>query len=483
VLTEGLLLAVVGAIAGVAVAYWGVGVIRGLSPDSIPRVDEMRVDWRALAFALVAVPGATILFALAPAVHASGSEVESELRAGTRSSGRAGQRGTRLALIGGEVALAVVLLVGAGLLVRSFTSVVNQDRGYRSDHVVGATMFIWQWAQTPASRRSFADRLIARARSLPGVEAAGVTTSPPLTAAIGVDHGPYEVLGRAVPVEQRPLAHLTTMSPETFDVLHMRLTRGRRFNRSDDESSARVVLVNESLARQAWPGENPIGKRLSTAFYGGAAEREVVGVVADTRQAALDAPPSPTIYIPFSQEPSGDLWLVVSTPLEPTSLAHDLKRVVAELNPALPVATIQSFDDIVSDSLRPRRFALALFATFAVAALVLAVIGVYGVTSHSVAERSRELGVRIALGARGRDILRLVMRESLVAASSGVVVGAVLAVVSGRLLGGMLFGVTALDGVTYASVVFAMLATAMLACFIPARRATRADPLEALREG
>ena len=483
VLTEGLLLALAGAIAGVAVAYWGVGAIRGLSPDSIPRVDEMRVHWRALAFALVAVPGATILFALAPAIHAAGSEVEPELRAGTRSSGRAGQRHTRLLLIGGEVALAVVLLVSAGLLVRSFASVVNQDRGYRSDHVVGATMFIWQWETTPDARRAFADRLVARARSLPGVEGAGITTSPPLTSAIGVDHGPYAVVGRAVPVEQRPVAHLASMSPEAFDVMHMRLLSGRRLSRSDDASSTRVVLVNESLARQAWPGENPIGRRLSTAFYSAPVEREVVGVVADTRQAALDEPPVPTIYLPFAQEPSGGVWLVASTTLEPGSLSRDLKRVVAELNPALPVATIQSFDDIVSDSLRPRRFALALFATFAAAALLLAMIGVYGVTSHGVAERSRELGVRIALGARAPDILRLVMSESLAAAGSGVVAGAALAVAPGRLLDRMLFGVTPLDATTYGSVVLAMLATAMLACSIPARRATRADPLEALREG
>jgi predicted permease len=483
VLTEGLLLAMAGAIAGVAVAYWGVGVIRGLTPDSIPRADEMRVDWRALAFALVAVPGATILFALAPAISAAGPDVESDLRAGTRSSGRAGQRRTRLLLIGAEVALAVVLLVSAGLLTRSFASVVSQDRGYQSDHVIGATLFIWQWETTPDARRAFIDRLIGRARSLPGVDAAGITTSPPLTGSIGVDHGPYAVVGRSTPVEQRPAAHITAMSPEAFDVMHMRLLRGRRFTRDDNASSTRVVLVNESLARAAWPNENPIGRRLSTQFYAPSAEREVVGVVADTRQAALDAPPTPTIYLPLAQEPSGSLWLVVSTRLEPASLTHDLKRMVAELNPALPVATIQSFDDIVSDSLRPRRFALALFATFAAAALVLAVIGVYGVTSHGVAERSRELGVRIALGARGADIVRLVMREAVLSAGAGVVVGGVMAIAPSRLLGRMLFGVTPLDAATYGFAIAAMIATATAACFVPARRATRADPLEALRGG
>jgi predicted permease len=273
------------------------------------------------------------------------------------------------------------------------------------------------------------------------------------------------------------------MSPEAFDVLHMHLARGRRFTRFDDASSARVVLVNESLARQAWPGENPIGRRLSMGFYSAPVEREVVGVVADTRQTALDEPPAPTIYLPFAQDPSGGVWLVVSTALEPRTLSRDLKRLVAELNPALPVATIQSFDDIVSDSLRPRRFALALFATFAVAALVLAVIGVYGVTSHGVAERSRELGVRIALGARAPDILRLVMRDSLLAASIGVAVGVVLSIAPSRFLAGMLFGVTPLDALTYAFAVAAMVGTALFASFVPARRATRADPLEALREG
>ncbi len=483
VLTEGLALALAGALAGAAVAYWGVSVIRGLTPDSIPRAGEIRVDWRALGFALVAVPGAAILFAFAPAIRASRAEIESDLKAGTRSSGRFGQRRTRHLLIGGEVALAVVLLVSAGLLVRSFASVISQDRGYESDHVIGATMFIWQWETTPDARRAFADRLITRARSLPGVDAAGITTSPPLTGAIGVDHGPYAVVGRATPADQAPVAHLTSMSPGAFDVMHMRLVRGRRFTRDDNAASTRVLLVNESLARRTWPNENPIGKRLAVAFYGTRAEREVVGVVADTRQDALDAPPTPTIYMPHAQEPSGSVWLVVSTRLEPSAVAHDLKRLVAELNPALPVATIQSFDDIVSDSLRPRRFALTLFAAFAVAALLLAVIGVYGVTSHGVAERSRELGVRIALGARSPDILRLVMRDGAVAAGAGVIVGIVLASATSRLLSGMLFGVTSLDVVSYAAAIVAMVGTALLASFVPARRATRADPLEALREG
>jgi putative ABC transport system permease protein len=484
VLTEGLVLAFAGALAGVAVAYWGVGIIRGLTPDSIPRADEIRVDWRALAFALVAVPGATILFALAPAIRAAGPELESDFKAGTRSSGRTGQRRTRSLLIGAEVALAVVLLVSAGLLVRSFASVVNQDRGYESDHVIGATMFIWEWETTPDARRAFVERLLRRARALPGVESAGITTSPPLAGSIGVDQGPYTVVGRVTPVDQRPMAHLAAMSPEAFDVLHMRLARGRRFTQDDNASSANVVLVNESLAREAWPNENPIGKRLGTRFYASQnSEREVIGVVTDTRQAALDAPPTPTIYMPHAQEPSGSMWLVVSTRLEPAALTHDLKRMVAELNPALPVATIQSFDDIVSDSLRPRRFALTLFATFAAAALVLAMVGVYGVTSNAVAERSRELGVRIALGARGADILRLVMREGAAAAGAGVLAGALLSAATSRLLGRMLFGVTPLDSVTYGAVVVAMIGTVMLACFVPARRATRADPLEALRQG
>ncbi len=483
VLTEGLVLALAGAVAGVAVACWGVGMIRGLTPDSIPRADEIRVAWRAVAFALIAVPGATILFALAPAIRAAGSEIEPDLRAGTRSAGRTGQRRTRLLLIGGEVALAVVLLVSAGLLVRSFASVVNQDRGYQSDHVIGATMFIWQGQQTPEARRAFVDRLMGRARALPGVDAAGITTSPPLTRPIGVDHGPYAVAGRATPVDQRPTAHLTAMSPEAFDVMRMRLVRGRRFSRHDDASSSPVVLVNESLARSAWPNENPIGRRVSVGFYGPSSEREVVGVVADTRQDALDAPATPTIYMPHAQEPSGSLWLVVSTRLEPSALTRDVKRLVAELNPALPVATIQSFDDIVSDSLRPRRFALTLFASFAAAALLLAVIGVYGVTSHGVAERSRELGVRIALGARAADILRLVMREGAVAAGAGVIVGAALASATSHLFGRMLFGVSPLDVTTYSVAVVAMIGTAMVASFVPARRATRADPLEALRQG
>jgi predicted permease len=446
-------------------------------------VDEMRVDVRAMAFALVAVVATTFAFGLTPAFRAAEPSDGDELKAGGRAGGRAHQHRLRAAFIVAEVALAVVLLVGAGLLVRSFVSVVRVERGYQSDHVVGATVFVWKWNPSPALRRQFIARLVERAATLPAVTAAGATTSPPLAGSIGLDTGPYVVVGQTVTPGQAPTAHLTSLTPGAFDVLQMRLRRGRVFTARDDSSSVPVVIVNETMAHRHWPGENPIGQRLKVGYYGAPVEREVVGIVADTRQTSLDAPPLATIYLPHAQAPSGAVWLVLRTANEPTAVARDVKRLVAELNPQLPVASIQSFDDIIHESLKPRRFTLTLFASFSAVALALATIGVYGVISQGITERVREFGVRIALGAQPRDIIRRVMRQGLGAASLGVAIGVLGAVMLTRLLSSMLFAVTPLDLVTFSCVGAFMLGTALAACYIPARRATRVDPLVALRVG
>jgi putative ABC transport system permease protein len=483
VLAESLLIALLGGLAGVALAYWGVGIIRGESPYTIPRVDEIRVDARAFAFALVTVVTTTILFGIVPALRAAEPNSGDELKAGGRSVGSGRQHRLRGALVAAEVAFAIMLLVAAGLLVRSFASLMQVDRGYHSDHVLGSLIFTWEHARTPAMRIDMADRLVERARSLPGVRAAGVTSSPPLQGAVGLDRSPFTIPGHPVPQGQEPSAHVTSLSPGTLDALRMVVVRGRAFTAQDDTTSTLVALVNQTMAQRYWPGETPIGRKVKIGFYTGPIEREIVGIVADTKQTALDAPAEATVYLPMAQAPTGSLWLVMHTGIEPTALAHDVKRIAAELDPTMPVAGIMSFDQLESETLKPRRFTLFLFVSFAAVALTLALVGVYGVLSHGTAERSRELGVRIALGAQPADTVRMVMRQGLASACMGIVIGLAGSAAATRPLAEMLYEVTPFDSLTFLAVSAVMLVTAMLACYVPARRATRVDPLVALREG
>ena len=244
-----------------------------------------------------------------------------------------------------------------------------------------------------------------------------------------------------------------------------------------------MAIISETMARRVWPGEDPIGRRISLGFYGAPIEREVVGIVADVRQSALDAPVEATVYLPHAQAPSGAVSVILRTVGEPRMFAHELKRAVAELNPQIPVTRVTTLDEVVADSLKARRFTLLLFGCFAVAALLLAVIGVYGVISHGTAERSKEFGVRIALGAQRSDIIVMVIRQGLTSAGIGLVAGIVGAAGLTTLLSGMLFGVTPFDALTFVGVSMLMLSTAVIACYLPARRATAIPPVTALRVG
>jgi putative ABC transport system permease protein len=481
VLTESLLVALAGGLAGVMLAIWAVATIRTLSPASLPRVNDIRIDGRALAFTLAIVVIATFAFGVIPALRASRPDLTDELRSGGRALSSAGQHRLRRLFVITEIALAMVLLVGTGLLVRSFLAVVRADRGYHTDHVLAATVFVYQWNKTPATRRDFIARLVDRAGAIPGVVASGATSSLPLSMAIEADKGTFTLDGRPVPAGEEPSVHMTSLTPGAFDALQIPLRRGRLFTSADDWSSVPVAVISESMARRYWSGGNPIGQHVKLAFYGPSSEREIVGVVADVRQVALDAPSEPTLYVPHAQAPTGGVVVVLRTALEPTRVERSFKRVVAELNPALPIADLETMDDLTAVSLKPRRFALTLFVCFSVAALVLAVIGVYSVINQATTERVREFGVRTALGAQRRDIVRMVMRQGFVSAGTGVGLGIAGAAALTTLLRGMLFEVVPLDALTFSMVAALMLGTSMLACYVPARRATGVDPLIALR--
>ncbi|HTL94261.1 MAG TPA: ABC transporter permease, partial [Gemmatimonadaceae bacterium] len=481
-LIEHLLIASAGGALGAGLAAWSVGIIRRVSPVSVPRVADMRVDARALGFTLAVVALATIVFGLVPALRGAQPNAVVELRSGDRSAGSASRRRPRQLLVVAEVALAVILLVGSGLLMRSFVSVVGADRGYKSDHVLAATVFIYQWNPTPASQVNFISQLLSRTAAIPGVVAAGATSSLPLDIAIGADRGTFTIDGRPVPLGGEPSAHMTTITPGTLRALRIPVHRGRSFSARDDSASAPVVIINDAMARRYWPGADPVGRRIRFAFYSKPLEREVVGVVADTKQTALDAPGEPILYVPLAQAPTGAMAIVLRTAnVDPRSVLGALKRTVAELNPALPLAGVETLDELADASVQSRRFTLSLLATFAACALVLGLVGTYAVVGQGVTERRRELGVRLALGAQAGDVIRLMMQDGLVPAAAGVALGLAGGAAVTGLLRRMLVGVEPFDTATFAGVALLMLAGAAVACFVPARRATVVSPLDTLR--
>ncbi len=479
---EHVLVALAGGALGAMLAAWGVGAIRRMSPASVPRIEDMRVDGRAPAFTLAVVAVATIIFGLVPALRGAQRDAIDALRSGERTAGSIARRRPRQLLVVAEVTLAVILLVGSGLLMRSFVDVIRADRGYDSDRVLAATVFVYQWNPTPAARVNFIAQLVARASSIPGVVAAGATSSLPLDIAIGADRGTFTVDGRPVQIGEEPSAHMTAITPGTLDALRIPLRRGRAFTASDDSAGAPVVLINEAMARRNWPGVDPIGRRLRFAFNSAPLDREIVGVVADTKQTALDVPGDPIVYVPHAQAATGAMAIVLRTAADdPRALLGAFKRAVAELNPALPLAGVETLDELADASVQSRRFTLVLLGTFAGCALLLAIVGVYAVVSQGVTERRRELGVRLALGAQARDVIALMMTDGLGPSLAGTALGIALGGATTRLVRGMLVGVTPLDAATFGAVASLMVATAALACFIPARRATSVSPLETLR--
>jgi putative ABC transport system permease protein len=348
--------------------------------------------------------------------------------------------------------------------------------------VLSASVFVWQYPSAEA-RRQFVSRLVERASTLPGVTAAGATSSLPLAGAIGADRAPFTVVGRPVATGQTPSTNAAVVTPTTFDVLGIRLQRGRRFTAADDATRPPVAIITEAMARQYWPNENPLGRRITIQFYRAPEEREIIGVVADVRQRKLEVPPEPVVYVPHAQLPIGAVSVVLRTQLEPRGLLPDLRRVVADLDPKLALTYVTTFDEVVASSLKPRRFTLVVLGCFSLVALMLAVIGVYGVMSNGTSERAREVGVRIALGAQRGDIIRMILVQGLGAAVVGIAVGILGAMTLTSLLRDMLFSVTPFDPITFAGVAGLMLATATLACYLPARRATTVDPVSALRAG
>ena len=483
ILAECLVLSAGGGAVGVLLANAGVGAIRALAPASLPRADEIRLNAAVLAFALVVTVTTAIAVGLAPALRAARTAPLGNLGLGDRSIGRVGRRAARGLFVGVELALTVALLAGAGLLTRSFQAVVRRNWGYQADHVVGATLFVWRSTPSDAARVDFVRRLVGRVSQAPGVAAAGVASNLPLMESIGLDYAPFGIVGQPVTPGAEPTVHVTSLTPGAFATLGARLQAGRWFSPQDDSGAPRVAVINESVARHYWPGEDPVGRRIRLGYYGAPVDRAVVGVVADMPTTALDDGPQPSIYLPYDQAVTGSFAVVARTTNEPIALVPVLRRIVGELAPGLPVAEVHTLDALVAGSLRPRRFVLSIFGCFSLAAFALMLVGVYGAVNRATVERTRELAIRLAMGANPRALVRLIVVQGITPAVVGLAVGLAGFVALTRTLHSLLYGVTADDPVTLAGVAALVIVAATAACYVPARRAARADPVRSLRSG
>jgi putative ABC transport system permease protein len=486
-LTESVLLAIVGGALGLLLAIWSLDLLVSLKPANLPRLAEINVNRTVFLFTAAVSVLTGVLFGLAPAWQVSKSDLNEGLKESGRGSDAPRQHRLRALLVVSEVALSLVLLIGAGLMIRSFSRLLAVDPGFKPDHVLTAFVSLpipkyWKHEDQVV----FYDRLVERLRNVPGVSAASVVTDLPL---YGGSSTGFDVEGRPPASEgQRAMADYRIISPDYFAAMGMRLIKGRPFSSHDTEAVPGVVIINETLAARFFAGEDPIGKRLDMS---GAPKdlREIVGVVADVRNYGVDADVKPEAYVPLLQSsPSylagvtSALIIVLRSTIEPAALGQTIREQVQALDKDEPVSEVKTMELYLAESMSQRRFNMLLLGVFAGLALVLAAVGIYGVIAYTVTQRTHEMGIRIALGARAGDILRLIFSNAMATTITGIVIGLGAAFGLTRLLQSLLYQVTATDPVVFATIPLLLLAVAVLATYFPARRAMKVDPITALRE-
>ena len=478
-LAESVVLALAAGAVGVFIAYLAIRPIQTLGAGSIPRAGSIALDGTVLAFALIVSLVTGILFGLAPAWQASRTTVGSVLKEGGRSSTVSGGRWIRNGLLVAEVAMSVVLLVGAALLLRSFERLIHVDPGFRPEHVLAFRVALPNNAYPQEHHKiAFFASLMERLESLPDVTAAGMIQTVPMRGDYLLS---FTIQGRpAVGPNQEPSANYRAISPDYFKAMGIPLLRGRAFTLDDGEKSPMVAIVDQKFVERYFPDQDPIGQGIdigngTDGFY------KIVGVVGSVRNDSLDSNPSPTMYGPYTKDVFSSMWVVVRAKSEPAQLSAAARQAVRDIDNALPAFAMTPLADVVSDSIAQRRFSMLLIAVFAAVALVLAAVGLYGVVSYSVSQRTQEIGLRMAIGAQRRDVLRLVVGGGMKLAMVGAVVGIGGALALSSVMATMLFELKPLDLVSYAGTALVLLAVAMVACYVPARRAMRVDPIVALR--
>ncbi|TMP97546.1 MAG: ABC transporter permease [Verrucomicrobia bacterium] len=486
-LTESVLLAVGGGVLGLLLAVWGLDLLIALMPPNlVPRIGEVGLDVRVLGFNFTLSLLTGIAFGLAPAWQASRVNANEALKEGGRSqSPGARQRFLRQSLVSAEIAVSIVLLIGAGLMLRSFARLRDVKLGFNPERTLTLNLSL-PGASYPGPERikAFYREVLDRVGALPGVRATGFANAVPLGGGSMRLYGDFAAEGR--PASETSWASKIAASPDYFRALGIPLRKGRFFVETDDDRSQGVAIINESLARRLWPGSDALGQRIQIGL-GGKSQPwlEVVGVVSDVRQDDLRVAPPPGIYVPYQQVSQtfflDTMTFVVRTGEEPRALAALLRKTIQTVDPTLPVFDIHTMEEWVSFKVAHPRFNTWLLGSFSAIALVLALVGIYGVVSYGVTQRTQEIGIRLALGARGQDVLKMVVGQGMRAVLVGVLCGSIVAVALTRFLTAQLYSVTPTDPITFASVVLIFISVAVLACLVPALRAARVDPMEALR--
>lgn len=486
-LTEGLVLAFLGGLVGLLLAYWGLGGLLPLLEGDVPRIEEVRLDRTVLAVSTAVTLATALLFGLIPAFYSSRPDFGHVLRSGFRApQTRLGQRLQQLAVIS-QVALALTLIIGAGLLVKSFNRLMSVDPGFRPENVLTLQLNLVPQSKyaDQQTTTAFYSELLRRVEALPGVRTAGASWRLPMTGGSG--GAEVEVEGRPDVAKGESIA-AQPATPGYFETMGIPLLKGRTFSPRDNGDMPPVVIVNEALAEHLWPGENAIGKRLTFELnFGPAGEvskatREVVGVVANVRQSGLDQEAPPQFYFPYFQSTWRWSTLVVASKQgDPSGLAPAIRREMEKIDADLAPNEIRTLEDIVGKSVAQRRLSMVLLSAFAVIALTLAALGIYGVASFAVSQKTRELGIRMALGAQRGAVVWLVLRRALLLGLAGVVLGLLVAMGMTQYLASLLFGVSAFDLGTFTVISVALLLITLLASYFPARRATRVEPVTAIR--
>jgi putative ABC transport system permease protein len=494
-LTESMLLSLIGGVAGIATAVGTLSFILRFVPSNVPRLNEVRIDWVVLAFALLISILTGLMFGLAPALHSAKGTLSSAIREGGRGSGYSTKTGRlRDVLIVSEMAFAVILMVGAGLLLRTLRDLLQENPGFNPTQVVTANIQLPNPNESEADpyldipRRATFDReLLRRMKAIPGVELAAITSALPTTnsnpsAVGGLTIEGFAIQDRPVESSQDLSAERIRISADYFKVLQTTLLRGRSFTEADEDGKPPVAIIDESTARRYWPASDPLGRRVRFGRDRTKPWTSVVGVVKDIKSDGLDIDGVPHIYVSTYQDNSKRLSVVLRTSLPASLLEQQIRHEVQSIDPGLPVFNVSSMNDVLDRSLASRRFSADLVGGFAGLAVLLASIGIYGLLAYIVGQRSREIGIRMALGARRDDILRMFLRKGVALAGVGIVTGLVFSAATASMMASLLYGVRPHDPAVFLIVPLLLLAVAAMASYLPARRATKVNPMIAFRE-